>query len=181
MLNQMYNKYSINVNYIAEDPIDEGGIGGSFTIDVEAQDSFNAKRIAYSKTADLLNEKGYKNFNITVSDVLMLKPEATGAIMKEQDKKEKVHITDPYISSKRYKSITVSYLCKYTITVNEDELQDVTIEGKYTAKATDYKKGISDAEATSEVIRSIQDRIDHIDNLYSLNVLMTEIKDRSMI
>ena len=86
-----------------------------------------------------------------------------------------------YISSKRYKSVTVSYLCKYTITVNEDELQDVTIEGNYTAKATDYNKGISDAEATLEVIRSIQDRIDHIDNLYSLNILMTEIKDRSMI
>ena len=86
-----------------------------------------------------------------------------------------------YISSKRYKSVTVSYLCKYTITINEDELQDVTIEGNYTVKATDYKKGISDAEATLEVIRSIQDRIDHIDNLYSLNVLMTEIKDRSMI
>ena len=111
----------------------------------------------------------------------MMKPEATGAIMKEQDKKEKVRITDPYISSKRYKSVTISYLCKYTITVNEDELQDITIEGNYTAKATDYKKGISDTEATSEVIRSIQDRIDHIDNLYSLNVLMTEIKDRSMI
>ena len=88
-----------------------------------------------------------------------------------------------YISDKRYKSITVSYLCKYTISshMENDELQDVTIEGNYTAKATDYKKGISDAEATSEVIRSIQDRIDHIDNLYSLNVLMTEIKDRSMI
>ena len=91
MLNQMY-KYSINLNYIAEDPIGGGGLAESFTIDVEAQDSFNAKRIAYSKTVDLLNEKGYKNFNITVSDVLMLKPEATGAIMKEQDKKEKADI-----------------------------------------------------------------------------------------
>ena len=180
MLNQMY-KYSINLNYIAEDPISGGGLAGSFTIDIEAQDSFNAKRIAYSEMVDLLNEKGYTNFNIIVSDVLMLKPEATGAIMKEQDKKEKAHITDPYISSKRYKSITVSYLCKYTITVNEDELQDVTIEGNYTAKATDYEKGISDTEAISEVIRSIQDHIAHIDNLYSLNVLMTEIKDRSMI
>lgn len=180
MLNQMY-KYSINVNYIAEDPISGGGLAGSSTIDVEAQDSFNAKRIAYSKTVDLLNEKGYKNFNIIVSDVLMPKPEATGAIMKEQDKKEKAHITDPYISSKRYKSVTVFYLCKYTITVNEDELRDVTIEGNYTAKATDYKKGISDTEATSEVIRLIQDYIDHIDNLYSLNLIMTEIKDRSMI
>ena len=180
MLNQMY-KYSINVNYIAEDPISGGGLAGSFTIDVESQDSVNAKRIAYSKTIDLLNEKGYKNFNIIVSDVSMPKPEATGAIMKEQDKKEKAHITDPYISSKRYKSVTISYLCKYTITVNEDELQDITIEGNYTAKAADYKKGISDTEATSEIIRSIQDRIDHIDNLYSLNVLMTEIKDRSMI
>ena len=67
MLNQMY-KYSINVNYIAEDPISGGGLAGSFTIDVEAQDSFNAKCIAYSETVDLLNEKGYKNFNITVSD-----------------------------------------------------------------------------------------------------------------
>ena len=91
MLNQMC-KYSINVNYIAEDPLVGGGLAESFTIDVEAQDSFNAKRIAYSKTVDLLNEKGYKNFNITVSDVLMLKPEATGAIMKEQDNKEKADI-----------------------------------------------------------------------------------------
>lgn len=91
MLNQM-SKYSINVNYIAEDPLVGGGLAESFTIDVEAQDSFNAKRIAYSKTVDLLNEKGYKNFNITVSDTLMLKPEATGAIMKDQDKKVKAHI-----------------------------------------------------------------------------------------
>lgn len=90
MLNQM-NRYSIKVNYIAEDPI-LGGVAGSLTIDVEAQDSFNAKRIAYFKTVDLLYEKGYKNFNITVSDVLMLKPEATGAIMKDQDKKVKAYI-----------------------------------------------------------------------------------------
>ena len=88
-----------------------------------------------------------------------------------------------YISDKRYKSITVSYLCKYTISshMENDELRDVTIEGNYTAKATDYKKGISDTEATSEVIRLIQDYIDHVDNLYSLNLIMTEIKDRSMI
>ena len=72
----------------------------------------------------------------------------------------------------------------YTISALYMAAVDGTIEfgeRHYTAKATDYKKGISDAEATSEVIRSIQDRIDHIDNLYSLNVLMTEIKDRSMI
>lgn len=88
-----------------------------------------------------------------------------------------------YISDKRYKSITVSYLCKYTISshMENDEFRDVTIEGNYTAKATDYKKGISDAEATSEVIRLIQDYIYHIDNLYSLNLIMTEIKVRSMI
>lgn len=188
MLNQMY-KYSVKVNYVAEDPIvgrgvagSFTGVAGSFTIDVEAQDSFNAKRAAYSEMVDILNEKGYKNYNITVSDVLMLKPEATGAIMKDQNKKEKAHVTDPYTSSKRYKSVTVYYLYKYTIISHmDDELRDVTIEGNYTAKATDYKKGISDTEAILEIIRIIQDYIDHIDNLYSLNLIMTEIKDRSMI
>lgn len=50
------------------------------------------ENIADAEPVDLLNEKGYKNFNITVSDVLMLKLEATGSIMKDQDKKVKAHI-----------------------------------------------------------------------------------------
>lgn len=100
MLNQMY-KYSVKVNYVAEDPI-LGGVAGSLTIDVEAQDSFNAKRIAYSKMIDELHEKGYKNFNITVSDVLMLKPE--GFSSKEDTSSEESMISK---MKENYKPMTI--------------------------------------------------------------------------
>lgn len=168
------NKYSVNVNYIAED-LTTGGVAGSLTVEVEAQDSFNAKAIAYSKVVEYLHNIGYKDYNITVSDVLMIRPEAT-AIMKGKNMD-----TNKSSSEVRHKSVTVHYVCKYTVSVTSDEFRDITIEGDHLVMPTIYQKGITDAEATSKTIKMIQDLLSNTANLVALDILQTEIKDRSQI
>ena len=185
MLNQMY-RYSIKVNYIAEDPI-LGGVAGSLTIDVEAQDSFNAKRIAYSKMVDELHEKGYKNYNIMVSDVLMLKPE--GFTAKEDTSSEESMISK---MKENYKPMTLfeSNMKQYDMyrmgyeyqLIIQDSDENPVFHGEYTIVRDKSREDrpLTDTTAYMKVVQMIHDDVE--DKINSgINVLELKYIDTWII
>ena len=193
MMNQMY-KYTVNVNYIAEDPVVGGGIAGSFTIDVEARDSFDAKRAAYSEMVDVLNEKGYKNYNITVSDVLMLQPEATGTIMKDQNEKEDTLSEESMISKMKenYKHMTLfeSNMKQYDMyrmgyeyqLIIQDSDENPVFHGEYTIVRDKSREDrpLTDTTAYMKVVQMIHDDVE--DKINSgINVLELKYIDTWII
>lgn len=185
MLNQM-NKYSVKVNYIAEDPT-VGGVAGSFTIDVEAQDSFNAKHIAYSEMVDELNEKGYKSYNITVSDVLMLKPE--GFTAKEDTSSEESMISK---MKENYKPMTLfeSNMKQYDMyrmgyeyqLIIQDSDENPVFHGEYTIVRDKSREDrpLTDTTAYMKVVQMIHDDVE--DKINSgINVLELKYIDTWII
>ena len=186
MLNQMY-KYSVNVNYIAEDPVVGGGTAGSFTIDVEARDSFDAKRAAYSEMVDVLNEKGYKNYNITVSDVLMLQPE--GFTAKEDTSSEESMISK---MKENYKPMTLfeSNMKQYDMyrmgyeyqLIIQDSDENPVFHGEYTIVRDKSREDrpLTDTTAYMKVVQMIHDDVE--DKINSgINVLELKYIDTWII
>ena len=186
MLNQMY-KYSVNVNYIAEDPVVGGGTAGSFTIDVEARDSFDAKRAAYSEMVDVLNEKGYKNYNITVSDVLMLQPE--GFTAKEDTSSEESMISK---MKENYKPMTLfeSNMKQYDMyrmgyeyqLIIQDSDENPVFHGEYTIVRDKSREDrpLTDTIAYMKVVQMIHDDVE--DKINSgINVLELKYIDTWII
>ena len=186
MLNQMY-KYSVNVNYIAEDTVVGGGTAGSFTIDVEARDSFDAKRAAYSEMVDVLNEKGYKNYNITVSDVLMLQPE--GFTAKEDTSSEESMISK---MKENYKPMTLfeSNMKQYDMyrmgyeyqLIIQDSDENPVFHGEYTIVRDKSREDrpLTDTTAYMKVVQMIHDDVE--DKINSgINVLELKYIDTWII
>ena len=188
MLNQMY-KYTVNVNYIAEDPVVGGGTAGSFTIDVEARDSFDAKRAAYSEMVDVLNEKGYKNYNITVSDVLMLQPE--GFTAKEDTSSEESMISK---MKENYKPMTLFEsnmkqndmyrMCYEYQIIIQDSDENLVFNGEYTFDQDDNRKehALTNTTDYMKVVRNFhedeEDKINSGINVLELKYIDTWIINR---